>query len=581
MDIMDEDWSIVQVKHNISETIDNTDLGMIVDPAITITMNNDTKIQNDWYLQLDGKIDLQGKSQLVQTTNSDLEVSSSGLIERDQQGQANKFNYNYWSSPVGAINSSSNNASYSVNQVLRDGTDPNNISSITWTPGYDSAPTTPITLSSYWIFKFQNLSPIYANWEALGENGTLFAGQGFTMKGIDNAQESQNYTFVGKPNNGTISIPIAANNLNLCGNPYASALDADDFLTDNLTSTTGAIYFWEHYNTNPSHILLEYQGGYAVRNLIGGIPPVSPAGISGLGTSTRVPSRYIPVGQGFLMYGSNAGGNIVFNNNQRNFVKETDVNSNILFRQNTDSIGDLANSETHDRRNRLCAKIRLGFTSPNGYHKQILLGFMNELASAGIDKGYDAPQLDNLTNDMCFINNNVKLSIQGDGYFNRSRVFPLAVKTDLDGLVKFTLDGLENFEDNQKIYIYDAVANQFYNIKNEPFTVNLQAGDLDNRFRLCFKRNTNTGSKLENSSSVDVSLVNSERTIMISKNDPYTALQSATLYNILGQFMVEWKLNDSNQVEVVQIPINNISQGTYILQVKTNTGNVVTKVMIQ
>ena len=63
-------------------------------------MNNDTKIQNDWYLKLDGKIDLVGKSQLVQTTESDLDVTSAGSIERDQQGQSNIYNYNYWSSPV-------------------------------------------------------------------------------------------------------------------------------------------------------------------------------------------------------------------------------------------------------------------------------------------------------------------------------------------------------------------------------------------------------------------------------------------------------------------------------------------------
>jgi hypothetical protein len=34
-------------------------------------------------------------SQLLQTTESDLDVTSSGAIERDQQGQSNKYNYNY------------------------------------------------------------------------------------------------------------------------------------------------------------------------------------------------------------------------------------------------------------------------------------------------------------------------------------------------------------------------------------------------------------------------------------------------------------------------------------------------------
>ena len=581
-DIMDQDWSIVQVKHSISETADNTDLGMIVDPEIIVTMNNDTKIQNDWYLKLDGKIDLQGKSQLVQTTYSELEVSSGGLIERDQQGQSSKYNYNYWSSPVCTINTSSNNTTYTVDQVMKDGTDPNNIQNITWTPGYDSAPTTPITLSSYWIFKFQNLSPIYANWESVRQNGPLLAGQGYTLKGIDNGQESQNYTFLGKPNNGAISIPIAANNLNLCGNPYASALDADDFIYDNLTSTTGAIYFWQHYNTNPSHILLEYQGGYAVRNLIGGIPPVSPAGISGLGSSNRIPSRYIPVGQGFLVYGSAIGGNILFDNNQRDFVKETDSNSNIMFRQNINATTDSSTRIPEDRRRNSAAKIRLGFTSANGYHRQILLGFMNELATSGIDKGFDAPQLDNLTNDMSFITNNVKLSIQGDSYFNRSAIYPLAIKTSAEGIVKFTLDGVENLDENQKIYIYDAVANEYYNIKNEPFTINLPSGNLESRFSLRFKRNLRPQNKTELENAIDLAVTNSNKMININKKSTETTVQSAALYNLLGQFIAEWNVDDTNQLQTIQIPLSDmISQGTYILKVKTSIGDLNKNVIVQ
>jgi hypothetical protein len=109
------------------------------------------------------------------------------------------------------------------------------------------------------------------------------------MKGSGAATANQNYTFVGKPNNGVITSPIAANNANLSGNPYASAIDANKFINDNLSAITGTLYFWEHFSTNTSHNLLEYQGGYAARNLTGGSIPVSPAGVSGLGSSTRTP----------------------------------------------------------------------------------------------------------------------------------------------------------------------------------------------------------------------------------------------------------------------------------------------------
>ena len=192
LDVMDQDWSIVQVKHNITETSNNIDLGLFLDSGKTITMDNDTKIQNDWYLKLDGKIDLNGQSQLVQTINSDLEVNSAGTIEREQQGDSNLFNYNYWSSPVGTSNTTSNNNPYTIANVMKDGTTgiPQDI---VWTNGYDASPTSPITLSSYWIFKFQNLSNSYANWQYVGPTATLNTAEGFTLKGSGALTENQNY----------------------------------------------------------------------------------------------------------------------------------------------------------------------------------------------------------------------------------------------------------------------------------------------------------------------------------------------------------------------------------------------------
>jgi hypothetical protein len=581
-DVLDYDYSIIQVKHDITETSNSTDLAMFVDPGVTINMTNDTKIQNDWYLQLNGKIDLQGKSQLVQTTDSDLDVSSSGLIERDQQGQANKFNYNYWSSPVCAINSSSNNTSYNVNQVMRDGTDPNNIRNITWTPSYDSAPTTPITLSSYWIFKFQNLSPVYANWGAVGQYGSLLAGQGFTMKGVDSGQESQNYTFVGKPNNGTISIPIAANNLNLSGNPYASALDADVFIFDNLTSTTGAIYFWEHYNTNPSHILLEYQGGYAVRNLIGGVPPVSPAGISGLGYSTRIPERYIPVGQGFLMYGSGTGGAITFNNSQRSFIKEDNESSNIMFRNNLSAAivkSQFDNEEDEIINNNDFSKIRLGFNSVNGYHRQILLGFMDNLATEGFDSGYDAPQLDSQPNDFYFSIPGSNLVIQGVDAFDASKILPLSVKNGIEGNVQFTLDVTENFDENHNIYIHDNITDYYHDIRNGNFEINLPIGTFDTRFSLRFMSQSLSTSDFNLSDEVRVTFTSKNDTIHISNSTTDATVKSVDLYNILGQLINSWEVKDADQKKI-QIPVSNVRTGTYIVKVHTTKGDLSNKIII-
>lgn len=581
-DITDYDWSIVQVKHNITETANSIDLGMIVDPSVTITMNNDTNLENNWYLKLDGKIDLAGKSQLVQGINSDLDVASAGSLERDQKGQTNKFNYNYWSSPVGALSTTSNNNAYTVSGVMKDGTTttPQNIN---WIAGYNSAATSPISLCSVWIYKFQNQTPDYANWSAAGQNGSLLSGQGYTMKGSDAEGTTQNYTFVGKPNNGTITLPIAANNLNLCGNPYPSALDANDFISANLSSTTGTIYLWEHFTTNSSHNLGDYQGGYATYNLLTSAKPISPTGVSGLGTSNRYPNRYLPVGQGFMVYGSTTGGTITFDNSQRNFKKEDDVASNVMFRQNSiASIIDVNSNNAEDVTTEPAdnfAIIRLGYNSANNYHREAVLGFANDKATNAIDPGYDAVHLDTQPIDMYFLNGTTKLVIQGEGFFNTANIYPIGVKTASEGNVRFLIDATQNFDAAQEIYIYDNVTGIYHSIRNQEFEVNLPAGTFNDRFSMRFTNPALATTSFDVSNNIAVMYNTNENLITINNNKSDLVVKSVSLFNILGQSLNSWNVEKNNQAKI-QIPINNYSTGTYIVKVQTSNGDLSKKIII-
>ena len=579
MDIMEQDWSIVNVNHNITETSNNVDLGMTVNSGVTVSMTNDNKLQNDWYLKLDGKLDLVNKSQLVQTINSDLDVTSAGSIEKDQKGQSSKYNYNYWSSPVGDISNISNNNSYTVDSVMKDGstTTPQNIN---WIAGNDAVNTTPITLSNHWIFKFQNLTSDYANWAAVGSTGTLLAAQGYTMKGSDSENPTQNYTFVGKPNNGAIVTPIAANNSNLSGNPYPSAIDANAFITANLGAITGTLYFWEHFSTNASHVTAEYQGGYATRNLVGGVAPVSPAGISGLGSSARTPKQYIPVGQGFFIRGNATGGNVTFDNSQRLFIKEDNASSNVLFRQNDGSETNfLTNAEDAIPVETPYAKIRLGFNSVSNFHRQMLLGFMNEHATAGLDPGYDSKQIDNMPSDMYFMTGGEKLAIQGDGFFNTSNVYPIGIKNGVVGNVKFTLDGTENFDENQTIYIYDNVTDLYHNIRNEAFEINLPIGIVLDRFSLRFANAALATNNFNLSDGVIVYFTNNDNKINIKNNLLDTTVTKVSLFNMLGQSISTWSVENYDQ-KSIHIPVKEISTGTYIIKVQTTNGDISKKIII-
>jgi hypothetical protein len=583
-DILNYDWNIIDIRHNITERSNSTDLAIVINSGVKVTMDNDTKMQNAWYLKLDGILDLEGSSQLVQTITSELDVTSSGYLERNQQGTKNIFNYNYWSSPVGTINDTTNNNSFSVNSVMKDGTT-NTPQNITWTGGLNGSATSPITLSSYWIFKFQNLSNDYANWQSVGSGGSLNTAQGFTLKGSGAAGANQNYTFVGKPNNGLITTTVAPNNLNLAGNPYASALDANAFITANSSSTTGALYFWEHSSTNNTHNLIAYQGGYSVRNLVGGTPPTAPAGISGVGVSTKVPQRFIPVSQGFFIVGSGTGGTVTFNNNQRAFIKEDNVLSTSLFRSNNNmlsSVNHFTNNQDDEITTDSFKKIRLGLTSKNNYHRQILLGFMNQLATNAIDFGYDAVNIDNQLNDIYFINTATKLVIQGDGNFDVNNTYPIGIKTSVTGEVKIMVDTTENFTsgDNLRMFIHDNTNNQYHEITYHPYIVELPQGITDNRFTLTFKDNSaalaNDSFNIENG--IEVAYANIKNILNIKNNMADATVEHVLLYNLLGQLVTTFEVENQSQ-QNIQLPISGISSGTYIVKVKTDKDDTSRKIV--
>lgn len=582
LDVINYDYAIIKVKHSISETSNHTNMGMLVDNGVTITMNNDTKLQNDWYVKLDGKIDLVDRSQFVQTEFSDLEPTSIGSLERDQQGQSNKFNYNYWSSPVSSINNTTINHGYTVAGVMKDGTNSSNPKNINWVTGINNPLTNnPITLSSYWIFKFQNLTPVYANWASVGQNGALLAGQGYTMKGSGATALSptQNYVFVGKPNNGVITSAISATNLNLAGNPYPSALDSQKFIQDNIGVMNGTLYFWEHFSTNNTHTLAGYQGGYAARTMVGGTAPVSPAGISGLGTSSRIPGRFIPVGQGFFVTGNETGGNIIFDNSQRLFVKENNTSSNVMFR-NTEQTTETASNEEDYFEEDQFMKIRIGFNSYNNFHRQLLIGFMDELATEEVDPGYDAIHIDNQQNDMYFLHEQTKLTIQGASYFEPTKVYALGVKTFAAGDVQFTLDGTENVEESQAIYIHDNVTGIFHDMRQGHVTINLPLGEIHNRFSLTFQNETLSASEFELQNQIVIAHTATDNLLTIKNTTPDNTVETVSLYTILGQTLATWNVENQTQNNIT-LPMSNVSTGTYIVRVQTSLGTISKKIIIK
>lgn len=583
--------AIVQIRGNIKTNSNHSTVGLLLDSGSTMEINGDSGLFNSWYLKLDGDMDLQGESQLVQNAESTLDVTSSGTVERDQQGTKDFYTYNYWSSPVGLSNTSSNNNSYTLAGVLNDGTVSSAPLPISFVSGYNGSPgipgTTPISIASYWIWKFANkLNEDYASWQHTKHTGTLFAGEGYTMKGVDNSAtsftEAQNYVFKGKPNNGDITLTLSAGNEYLIGNPYASAIDAREFILDNISDKggraatniiDGSLYFWDHFAGN-THILREYQGGYATFNLTGGIKATSTdVRINASGQEgTKIPQQYIPVAQGFFVK-ANAGGTITFKNSQRIF--KTEASDPSLFVKGNPKKEKSSSAKTNlDNRQ----KIRLTLDSPKGYHRQILVG-VDTNATKGIDIGYDAPLIDENVEDLFWVLNDKNFVIQGVNNFDDDQTLPLGIKINQEGLASIKIDELENIGASKTIYLHDKELNIYHDLKQSKYDVHLAVGEYLNRFELTFSKTSETLSTNKlNKSSIEVYFSNEDKHVVLH-NPNAQLIESVEMINILGQSLFKFEINANN--DYLKYKASEIKTGTYILKIKTEYGKVSKKVLIK
>jgi hypothetical protein len=520
-------------------------------------------------LTLDGKIYLEGEAQLLQDTGSVL--VGDGSIEIDQQGTGNSFRYNYWSSPV-----NSRGTDFTIGEVLRDGTDLDNIIDIdfgadyTYADGAQTSPSSAIKLSSYWMYKLEDSGLGYSAWANVGNTEEVKVGQGYSMKGSNTSAGEQNYTFEGKPNNGVIELTISANNHHLVGNPYPSAIDADRFIDDN-GSTTGTIYYWEHYGGD-THLLSSYQGGYATYTKAAGTPASSSPGdgVSSLGTSVKgAPKQNIPVGQGFFVVGDQDGGQIQFNNSQRVFEAETFGNS--IFMRTDNSKSTTSNNSGNDLR----PKFRIGFDAPQISHRQILLT-LDENTTDAVDWGYDAEMIEVFDDDMYWVVDDKKYVIQATNEFGSDKEIPLGIQTKKGGLIRIKIDELENAEEYPFLYIKDSLTGETHDITNQDFEINLEAGEYLNRFFLVTQATLNITKEVTLLDGIQVYMNNSISELQLNRLVD-TEILNVSVFNYLGQQVKTWSINTDERF--ISLPLK-IVTGAYIVKVETTNGNVNKKIII-
>jgi uncharacterized delta-60 repeat protein len=468
-----------------------------------------------------GTLVLEDTAALYQT---DDEMVNTGIIQLKRKTTAViKSDYTYWSAPVS-------------NQQLN-----------TLSP--DSAPDA-----------FYSFDALTDTWISESVIAKMDVGKGYIIRASENFSEVNpaiyEASFVGIPNNGIVSVPIAtADTSNLIGNPYPSAINADLFLIANTGIIEGTLYFWTH-NT-PINQGVYTSNDYAEYNLLGGVG-TSPA--TSLGVNTSKPNGIIVSGQAFFVTGINAGGIATFNNGMRLLGQNT-----LFFKSNT--IKKLKNSSNIEKH-----RIWLNLSNKEGAFKQTLIGYATG-ATNEYESVYDGASFDgNDYLDFYSINQGINLAIQGRVLpFTTTDEVPLGYKTEIEGTFQINVDETDGILSNQTIYIEDRAKNLIQQISQGSYTFYTEKGTFNNRFILKFKdKNLETTNLNQEQNRVFIGSKNKQ----IKISSPNQLIDKVVVYDLLGR--ERYKNSKVNEYEFIFYDLG-MSTNIILVQVTLNNGEITTQ----
>lgn len=395
---------------------------------------------------------------------------------------------------------------------------------------------------------WKNENPI--NHMKIGRGYSIGSPSGF------NLTNSYNYpiNFIGVPNNGNINTDLISGELSyLIGNPYPSAIDADQFLSLNKEVINGCIYFWSH--NLQSQVLRNASNDYSVYNATGGV------GISPKDPSTNInyslPNGIITAAQSFFVQGKEGVSGLAakFNNSLR-----LSGNNTQFFKNNKHT-----KTASIDR-------LWLNLYNSEGAFKQLLLGY-SASASNGFDSAYDATAFNgHQFIDFYSINNDKKLVIQTRALpFDPNQTVALGYSSTVEGVFEINIDQSEGLLNGQPIYLEDKETTVFSDLKKAPYRFNTGKGTFDKRFVLHFTNQIASQEKL------DQPVIVSLKEGIIKVNSFFEVIHKLELYDINGKLIK--KLEDLNINEYF---IDKLQYGQQVLIVKTylkNNDTVATKII--
>ena len=503
----------------------NTEDGPFSASVLSVT-NGKLSVASGTYITVEGAITVEEDAEMeVQSNGSVIQVDENAVNTGDvavlrATSLLRRLDYKLWSSPVAGQNL------------------------LAFTPQTET--------NRFYIY-----NPQTNQYNSIVPSSSSFAlGKGYFIRVPNNHPATTPTAWTGKfegtLNNGATNVAVEVNttdaalSFNAIGNPYASPVSADDFISANSANIDGTLYFWRKTNGTAGD-------AYATYNTMGGVTtnPDAPQ-----------PNGIIQVGQGFIVNALPTATQVVFNNGMR--VADF---QNQVFRMNAPAQAHTTPAQKH--------RVWVNLTNSQGVFSQTLIGYATG-ATNGVDLGMDSKYLGNNTAAFYSVINGSQYAIQGRALpFTTADVVPMGYKAIEAGSYTIAIDHVDGlFAEGQSVYLKDNTTATIYNLSDGAYTFASEAGTFGNRFEIMFT-NTVLGTDVPVLSAGSIAVYKDGNVIKV--NTGTTEMTGVTVYDMRGRQLAN--ITGLATTEAVITGVN-AQQQVLIVQVTTAQHGVVTKKIV-
>lgn len=508
--------------------------------TLTIAAGKSLTVNNEIKLTDGSTLEVQNDANLIQLNDAAPANTGDITVLRDIKLSKGRAEYNYLGTPV----------SFAAGETFK-----------TIYPGI-----------TYALYYNESNNYFYAS------SGVNVPGRGLAVKeptlaAVPSLSEKVTAKFVGVPQNGIISFPLANSNTgsstslgtNLVGNPYPSNIDLVKLYALNSGKTGGAsvspisatFYLWDStVNTDYTQQGSSYSGqAYAVFN--------AAAGSKGTGTSAagyltgnisgkKTPTQVVKVGQGFLVKSLTKNGVLQFSNAVR-----TDSSAPIEF------MGKTTGEKEDDR-------YWLTMTAPSQLKTSMAVVYFD-----GGSQGFGVEDSESRggSDELFSMVDGTKTAINGRNIFSNDDTVALGARHFVNGQYTISLEKAEGiFANGQAVYLKDKNTGIWTDLTQGSYSFTAGAGETTGRFEIKYQTEAVLSSEGTVKEELTVYRENNDFVVK-SASKKITALE---LYDMNGRLVVQTKPHSNSAV----VRATALTSGIYIMKIEQD-GKVTAKKIIK